>query len=73
MCKFRADYPSLHEVIENNVNGITVKNDRMDLYVEAVRNMMLDSETRNRLAESAIKKVQRFSAEQVVKQWLSIF
>lgn len=45
----------------------------MDLYVEAVRNMMLDSETRNRLAESAIKKVQRFSAEQVVKQWLSIF
>lgn len=43
------------------------------LYVEAVRNMMLDSETRNRLAESAIKKVQRFSAEQVVKQWLSIF
>ena len=66
-------YPSLHEVIENNVNGITVKNDRMDLYVEAVRNMMLDSETRNRLAESAIKKVQRFSAEQVVKQWLSIF
>lgn len=66
-------YPSLHEVIENNVNGIIVKNGRTDLYVEAVRNMMLDVEMRNRLAESAIKKVRRFSAEQVVKQWLSIF
>ncbi len=32
----------------------------MDLYVEAVRNMMLDSETRNRLAESAIKKYNVF-------------
>lgn len=66
-------YPSLHEVIENNVNGITVKNGITDLYVKAVRNMMLDTGMRNRLAENAIKKARRFSAEQVVKQWLSIF
>ena len=66
-------YPSLCEIIENNRNGIIVENNSLHLYIDAIKDIMLNINRREHLANNSIESVRRFSTDHVLEAWSSIF
>lgn len=64
--------PGTNELIKHNKNGLLVsknKQDRIEVLEKAMRELIEDSEKRSRLGEGAVKIVERFHPDIIIKQW----
>ena len=61
------------DLITDGENGILVHNDDVDAFASAIKKLMDDPQTRNRLAERAKASVEQYSAKPIVPQIMSIY
>jgi len=66
-------YPSLHEIIQDGVNGVIVRNDDIPGFADALDRIMLDGEYRRRLAIAGLETCRRFSIDNVIREWEALF
>lgn len=66
-------FPTVHDIIENDKNGILVENNNIMLYAEALLNLINDKEKRRRLAFQGMKDSKKFSASYICDQWENLF
>ena len=60
---------SLHDIVEDNVNGLIVKNKNVEGFAMALKRLMLDDMLCRRLAGKGLETCKRFSVSRVVDQW----
>lgn len=65
-------YSSLHDIIDDNINGFIVPNNDYREYVDKIENLLEDSEMRLRMGNNAIMSSNKFSIETIGHQWLSL-
>lgn len=61
------------DIIENNVDGFLVKNGDEKLFAQKLELLMKDENLRKNMGEKARENVERFSPENVVKNWDELF
>ncbi|WP_278963160.1 glycosyltransferase [Alistipes senegalensis] len=66
-------FSSLHDIITDGVNGISVKAFDEYEYVKKLSQLMSDTDMRNRMAANGIESIHRFDAETIAGQWLDLF
>lgn len=64
-------FSSLKEVITNNRNGITIKNDDIQGYVQSAISIMSNPQIRLEIAKNAIESCKVFSQEAICNRWKS--
>lgn len=60
---------SLHDIVEDKVNGLIVENKDVEGFAVALKSLMLDDKLCRRLAEKGLETCQRFSVPKVVDRW----
>lgn len=60
------------EIIENEQNGLLVENQNKKALVEAMNRMVSDEQLYQKLKLNAKKSAEKFSVENIEKQWLAI-
>lgn len=65
-------YKSLHDIVIDGYNGLTVRNEILDDFVSCVRNLMDDENLRKRLASNAIYSSRKFSSSVIVERWIEL-
>lgn len=63
---------AINEIIQNNVDGIIVKDDDLCCFQRELERMIANSELLEQLSKNAINSVQKFSVEVFVNQWIKI-
>jgi glycosyltransferase involved in cell wall biosynthesis len=66
-------FASLHEIVEHGKNGLIVPNNDIQGLAGAFETLMFNEEYRRQLAETALETCKRFSVDNIVKQWESLF
>jgi glycosyltransferase involved in cell wall biosynthesis len=66
-------FQSLHEIIQHEVNGVIVENNNIPQYVHELERLMADKEYWLKLALEGMNTSSRFSVENIIKQWESLF
>lgn len=66
-------YSAVHDIIQSGRNGYIVPNNDIDGYARALQELMNNESLRAELAANAQKDVQRFSRENIAKQWKTLF
>jgi glycosyltransferase involved in cell wall biosynthesis len=62
-------FSAIHDIIENEKNGIIVKNNDQKKYIEQLKRLMQNKEKREKMAQNGLISSKRFSEEKIVKQW----
>lgn len=65
-------YSAVHDIIQSGRNGYVVPNDDIDEYVRVLKELMNNDTLRAELAANAQEDVQRFSRENIAKQWKTL-
>jgi glycosyltransferase involved in cell wall biosynthesis len=65
-------YSAVHDIIQSGRNGYVVPNNDIDAYAQVLRELMNNDTLRAELAANAQKDVQRFSRENIAKQWKTL-
>jgi glycosyltransferase involved in cell wall biosynthesis len=60
-------------LIFNNENGLLIENDNINKFSESVIQLIDDEEKMNCLAKNAVLSVQKYSLEDIMKQWNALF
>ncbi len=60
------------EIIENDINGILVENQNKEKLKQSIDRLMNNKNLRNKLSKEAIKVIDRYSIEKIVKEWENI-
>lgn len=60
---------SLHDIIENEENGLIVKDGDIDGLIYAMKRLMADNGLRRKLAEKGLETCQKFNVKKVVDLW----
>jgi glycosyltransferase involved in cell wall biosynthesis len=66
-------FRSLHDIIENNENGIISPKDDVVAFAENIMQLMDNEFLRKRMAENGLKSVEKFGIELVVQKWEKLF
>ena len=66
-------FASAKDIIASGENGILIENRDKEVYVAALKKLMMDDDLRNRMSEACIKSTERFSVENVASQWNELF
>jgi len=66
-------FGSLHDIIENDVNGRIVPNNDLPAFTQAMKDVMGDEALRQKYATSAIQTCRQFEMPQTAAKWLSLF
>lgn len=61
------------DIITNNKDGFLIENGNIEAFAEKLKELMMDEEKRKTFGKEAKKNVQRFSVENIMKQWDSLF
>jgi len=61
------------ELIENNVNGITIKSHNIDLFVEQIMNLFDNEQLRQLLVDNAVKTVEKYNWNKVGNLYLDVY
>lgn len=61
------------EIIRDNIDGLLVENQNIEMMAIRIRELMDNKEERNRLGKNALKSVTRFSLAQIVDKWELLF
>ena len=65
-------YESIHEIIQDGVNGLLVKEGNCDEFVRKLHDLLSNDGKRRRMAVSGLDVVNRFSVDKMMKQWMKI-
>ena len=65
-------FSSVHDIIQSDRNGYIVPNNAIDEYVCVLKELMNNDTLRAEMAANAQKDVQRFSRENIAKQWKTL-
>lgn len=66
-------YSSLHDIIQNNINGIIVGDNDMESFYRELVVIMKDSLRRNMMANEGLKSCERYKVSIIVDKWEKIF
>ena len=66
-------FGSLHDIIEDGVNGRIVPNNDLKAFASAMRGVMNDDNMRQKMAEASVELSKRFEMQNVLQQWLQLF
>ena len=61
------------ELIENNVNGITIKPHNIDSFVEQIMNLFDNEQLRKLLVDNAVKTVEKYSWNKIGNLYLDVY
>ncbi len=61
-----------NEIIKNEVNGLLVEDQNLEKLTQAINRMINDQELYNNCKMNAIESVEKFSIENISKQWLNL-
>lgn len=68
------DYPcGPKDIINNNIDGILVKNGDITAYSKAITKFINDESFRKSLSSAAIEKSKLFSKEYIINKWIDLF
>lgn len=65
-------YSAVHDIIQSGRNGYIVPNNDIDTYARVLQELMNNDTLRAEMAANAQKDVQRFSRENIAKQWKTL-
>ena len=65
-------YSAVHDIIDNDKNGIIVPEGDMDAYAHRLQELMNNPEALQRLSDNARKDCLRYSRENIAKQWKTL-
>ena len=65
-------YSAVHDIIDNDKNGIIVPEGDIDAYAHRLQELMNNPETLQRLSGNARKDCLRYSRENIAKQWKTL-
>jgi glycosyltransferase involved in cell wall biosynthesis len=68
-----SDVGGNNELIENNVNGIIIKPDNIDLFVEQIINLFDNEKLRQLLVDNALKTVKKYNWDEVGNLYLNVY
>lgn len=66
-------YSAVHDIIEDGKTGVLVKPFSIKEYADKLAQLMEDKEERDRMSENCMKDVTRFSLDNIVNQWITLF
>ena len=66
-------FGSLHDLVTDGHNGRIVPNNELRAFVEAMRELMTDEETRKAMSLQAVAGTHAFQMKQVAAKWLALF
>jgi glycosyltransferase involved in cell wall biosynthesis len=66
-------FQALHDIIQDDTNGLIVKNDDIDDLVLKLAELMSDDEHRLKLALKGLETCKVFSIDTVIQQWEALF
>lgn len=66
-------FSAVHDIIQSGRNGYIVPNNDIEGYARALQELMNNDTLREKMAANAQKDVQRFSRENIAKQWKTLF
>lgn len=66
-------FPSLHDIIINDFNGIIVANNDIKAMCLALINLTEDQVKREYLAQNGLNYVNKFSVKNIAQQWVKLF
>ncbi len=61
------------ELIENNVNGITIKPHNIDSFVEQIMNLFDNEQLRKSLVDNAVKTVEKYNWNKIGNLYLDVY
>jgi len=65
-------YASLMDIIDDQQNGVIVNNNKIDEYVEALKELMQNKEKRIFLAKNGLINCARYHSEKVMEKWVGL-
>lgn len=66
------EYVGVHDIIENQKDGMIVPFGDVEGYASCLRKLMTDASLRERLAQNALTSVRKFDKEQVMQKWVDL-
>ena len=66
-------FSAIKDLIDDGENGFVIESGNKEKYVENLHLLMQDETLRKKLAINGMKSVQRFSVENVMRQWYDLF
>lgn len=66
-------FPAVHDIIEDGKTGVLVKPFSIKKYADKLALLMSDEEKRILMSENCMKDVTRFSLDNIVNQWITLF
>ena len=66
-------YSSLHDIIENDKNGIIISDNDIKGFVKALKNLMQNQDKRKIMAEEGLKSCKQYNVGVIVDKWERIF
>lgn len=66
-------FSAIRDLIDDGVDGYVVENDCVEEYVRKLYDLMQNENLRMQMAENGMRSVQRFSVDNIMKQWYDLF
>ena len=66
-------FGSLHDVVEDGIDGFIVRNNDKDAYVNHLVSLMQNDALRNKMAQNGIVLAQKFSVDKVAREWYAYY
>lgn len=66
-------FPTVTDIIQDNENGLLVKDEDIEGFAKAISNLINNSDERKRLAMNAMRDSEKFSVQNICNQWESLF
>lgn len=66
-------FSAIRDLIDDGVDGYVVENDCVEKYVRKLYDLMQNENLRMQMAENGMRSVQRFSVDNIMKQWYDLF
>ena len=65
-------YKSLHDIVQDNYNGVIVKNEDLDEMDRCVRRVLDDEDLRTKIAYNEINSSKRFKPSVIIESWMAL-
>lgn len=66
-------YSTVHDIVNDGVNGILVENNNVQRYAEVLLNAIADDSARQKMALKAIEDSGKYSVVEICNQWEALF
>ena len=64
---------TVHDIVNDGVNGILVENNNVQRYAEVLLNAIADDSARQKMALKAIEDSGKYSVVEICNQWEALF